>query len=295
MAVLLATVDAGSLSGAGRHLGMPLATVSRKISELETHLKARVLNRTTRRLTLTDAGRDYVEATRRILEDIAEAERAVAGEYAVPKGDLVITAPIVFGRLHVLPVITDFLLAYAQVDVRLSLSDRLSHLLDDHLDVAVRIGVLPDSRLSAASVGSVRRVVCASPSYLAAHGAPLTPAEVAGHDCISFEALSAADHWRFPTATGETAVPVHSRLVVNSAEAAVDAARAGLGLTRLLSYQVEAARRAGELTVVLEAFEPPPIPVSLVFDGQQRIALKLRSFLDFAAPRLRDRLSAIEA
>lgn len=290
MTVFLAVVEAGSLSSAGRRLGMPLATVSRKVSELETHLKARLLNRSTRRLELTDTGRAYVDACKRILVEVGEAERAAAGEYSAPKGELVITAPMVFGRVHVLPVITEFLLAYPAVDVRLALGDRIMHLLDEHLDLAVRIGTLPDSSFTATGVGWLRRVVCGSPAYLASHGVPRTPADVGMHDCITFDAVASPDQWVFRFEKSESAVPVHSRLVVNTAEAAVDAAKAGLGLTRLLSYQIDAARRAGDLAVVLEAFEPPPIPVSLVFNAQQRIPLKLRVFLDFAAPRLRERM-----
>jgi DNA-binding transcriptional LysR family regulator len=290
MTVFLAVVEAGSLSGAGRRLGMPLATVSRKVSELETHLKARLLSRSTRRLELTDTGRAYVDACKRILVELNEAERAATGEYSAPKGELVITAPLVFGRLHVLPVVTEFLLAYPAVDVRLVLGDRITHLLDEHLDLAVRIGTLPDSSFKATGVGWLRRVVCGSPAYLASHGVPQAPADVGGHDCITFDAVASHDQWVFRFEKSELPVPVHSRLVVNTAEAAVDAAKAGLGLTRLLSYQIDAARRAGDLTVVLEAFEPPPIPVSLVFNAQHRITLKLRAFLDFAAPRLRERL-----
>ena len=290
MTVFLAVVEAGSLSAAGRRLGMPLATVSRKVSELESHLKARLLNRSTRRLELTETGRSYVDACKRILVEVGEAERAAAGEYSAPKGELVITAPMVFGRLHVLPVVTEFLLAYPAVNVRLALGDRITHLLDEHLDLAVRIGTLPDSTFKATGVGWLRRVVCGSPAYLASHGVPRTPADVGKHDCITFDAVASPDQWVFRFEKRESAVPVHSRLVVNTAEAAVDAAKAGLGLTRLLSYQIDAARRAGDLAVVLEAFEPPPIPVSLVFNAQQRIPLKLRAFLDFAAPRLRERM-----
>jgi DNA-binding transcriptional LysR family regulator len=293
MTVFLAVVEAGSLSAAGRRLGMPLATVSRKLSELESHLRARLLNRSTRRLDLTDAGRAYVDACKRILDDVANAERAASGEYSAPQGDLVITAPIVFGRLHVLPVITAFLLEYPAVDIRLALGDRIAHLLDEHVDVAVRIGTLPDSSLNAIGVGWLRRVVCASPAYLSAHGVPKTPADLETHPCITFDTVASPDAWVFTAEKTETTVPIHSRLVVNTAEAAVDAAVAGLGPTRLLSYQIDAARRAGELVVMLEAFEPAPIPVSLVFDAQQRIALKLRAFLDFAAQRLRARLLAL--
>ncbi len=291
MTVFLCVVEAGSLSAAGRKLGMPLATVSRKLSELEAHLNARLLNRSTRKLDLTDAGRGYVEACKRILGDVEAAERAAAGEYEKPQGDLVITAPLALGRLHVLPVIDEFLHDYPDVDVRLVLGDRISRLIDEHVDLAVRIGPLPDSRLVAVGIGALRRVVCASPTYLAAHGSPRKPADLTTHRCITFDALASADEWSFTTGSTQTRVTVHSRLVVNTAEAAVDAAVAGLGLTRVLSYQAEPARRAQQLAVVLEKFEPGPTPVNLVFDGQQRIALKLRAFLDFAAPRLRAGLS----
>ena len=293
MHVLLTVVEAGSLSAAGRRLGMPLATVSRKLAELEAHLKARLLTRSTRRLELTDTGRSYVAACKRILEEVGEAERAAAGEYSTPRGELVITAPMVFGRLHVLPLVTEFLQAFPEVDVRLALGDRVSHLLDEHLDLAVRIGALPESSFKASAVGTLRRVVCASPAYLSAHGTPQRPGDLANHPCISFDALTGPDRWVFHEGKTETAVAIHSRLIVNTAEAAADAAKTGLGLARLLSYQVDAARRAGELVLVLEAYEPPLIPVNLVFHAQQHIPLKLRAFLDFAAPRLRERLLRI--
>jgi DNA-binding transcriptional LysR family regulator len=181
MTVLLAVVETGSLSAAGRTLGMPLATVSRKVSELEAHLKARLLHRSTRRLRLTDAGSAYVGACKRILEDLNEAERAAAGEYSAPRGELVITAPVVFGRVHVLPIVGEFLKLYPEVDVRLALNDRSVDLLQDHVDLAVRIGELSDSSLIATRVGMIRRVVCASPAYLAQHGQPQAPAELGRH------------------------------------------------------------------------------------------------------------------
>ena len=217
MTVFLAVVDAGSLSAAGRRLGMPLATVSRKLAELEAHLGARLVNRSTRRLELTDPGRDYEQACRRILDDVDGAERAVAGEYDTPRGELAITAPIVFGRLHVLPVLNEFLRANAAVDVRLALGDRIAHLLDEHVDVAVRIGTLPDSRLNAVPLGTLRAVVCASAAYLKAHGTPRTPADLAAHRCITFEATFPGP-WRF--ADGAAFTPERPRLVVNTAEAA---------------------------------------------------------------------------
>jgi DNA-binding transcriptional LysR family regulator len=288
MSILIAAVDAGSLSAAARRLRTPLATVSRKISDLEAHLGTRLLNRTSRKLTLTDAGQSYVEACRRILEDVTEAERTAAGEYSAPKGDLTITAPTVFGRLHVLPVVAAFLKSHAEIDVRLMLADRIVNLLEDHIDLAVRIGPLSDSGLVAARVGAIRQVVCASPAYLAARGVPERPADLGAHDCITSGGLMSPDVWRFPAGRSTASVAVHSRLTVNSAEAAVEAAVAGLGITRVLSYQAAGAVRMGTLAIVLQDFEPAPWPVSLVYPASGRLLpLKLRAFLDFASPRLK--------
>jgi DNA-binding transcriptional LysR family regulator len=287
MSILLTVVDAGSLSAAARRLGTPLATVSRKVSDLEAHLKTRLLNRTSRQLTLTDAGRSYVEACKRILDDVNEAERAAAGEHRAPRGDLIITAPIVFGRLHVLPIVTAFLKDYRDINVRLVLADRIVNLLEDHIDLAVRIGPLSDSGLVATRVGTIRRVVCGSPSYFAERGVPKRPAELGAHDCITFEGMTRPASWRFPAGKSDVSVAIHSRLVVNTAEAAIDAAVGGLGITRVLSYQAVNAVQAGALAVVLRDFEPAPWPVSLVYAGGGPIPLKLRAFLDFATPRLK--------
>jgi DNA-binding transcriptional LysR family regulator len=293
MTVFAAVVEAGSLSAAGRKLDMPLATVSRKVSELEAHLNARLLSRSTRQLKLTDAGRDYLLACKRILDDVDQSERAASGEYSTPKGHLTITAPIAFGRLHVLPVVTEFLKTYPDIDVRLVLGDRIAGLLEDHIDLALRIGELPDSSLNATRVGSVRRVVCASPAYLKAHGTPKSPHELATHQCITFDALTSPKAWRFMIGKSEQLMPIRSRLSVNTAEAAVDAAVSGVGITRVLSYQMEEAKRAGLLKVALADFEPTPSAVNLVFPGQKKQPpLKLRAFLDFAAPRLRKRLQS---
>lgn len=291
MSILLAVVEAGSLSAASRRLDTPLATISRKVSELEAHLRTRLLNRSSRQLTLTDAGRSYVAACRRILEDVGEAERAASGEYSAPKGDLIVTAPIVFGRLHVLPVALAFLKAYPDIDIRIVLADRVVNLLEDHVDLAVRIGALPDSSLVATRVGSIRRVVCGSPAYFAARGIPKSPGELGTHDCVTFEGLMSPDTWTFAAGKSETPVAIHSRLVVNTAEAAIDAAIAGVGITRVLSYQIASAIEAGALAVALQEFEPAPVPVNLVYTGGRLLPLKLRAFLDFAAPRLKARLS----
>jgi DNA-binding transcriptional LysR family regulator len=294
MSTLVAAVEAGSLSAAARRLGTPLSTVSRKVAELEAHLKTRLLNRAGRRLTLTEAGQSYVAACRRILEEIDEAERAAAGEYSAPRGELIVTAPIVFGRLHVLPVVIEFLRAFPDIAVRLTLADRVINLLEENFDLALRIGALPDSSLVATRLGTVRRVVCASPAYLAARGAPATPIDLMAHDCIAFEGLSATT-WAFRVGRTELFAPIRPRLVVTTAEASIDACVAGLGITRVLSYQVAAALHDGTLALLLVDFEPEPWPVHLVHAGGRRQPLKLRAFLDFAAPRLKGRLAAAGA
>jgi len=291
MSLFVATVETGSLSAAARRSGVPLATVSRKISDLERHLQTRLLNRSTRRLTLTDAGDAYLAACRRILDEVGEAERVAGGEYSAPTGELIITAPIVFGRLHVLPIVTAFLSTYPQVDIRLTLGDRISQLAEEHIDLAIRIGRLPDSRMLATRVGSIRHVVCASPAYLAEHAAPKIPKDLETHSCITFEGLGSLATWTFSVEKADVPVPVRSRLRVNTAEAAIDAAIAGVGMTRVLSYQIVAAVRSGTLCPVLGEFEPEPWPVNLVHAGQGRLPVKLRAFLDFAAPRLRERLA----
>jgi DNA-binding transcriptional LysR family regulator len=291
MTLLVAAVEAGSLSAAARRLHVPPATMSRKVSELESHLRTRLLVRSTRRLGLTDAGRSYLEACKRILDDVAEAERAAAGEYRAPRGDLAITAPIVLGRLHIVPIVADFLKAHGEIDVRLALADRVVNLLEERVDVAVRIGELPDSNLFATRVGSIRRVVCGSPAYLAGRGTPKSPHELGAHDCITFDGLGSASAWNFAAGKSEAPVAIRSRLVVNTAEAAIDAAIAGVGVTRALSYQVADALRAGALALVLQGFEPAAWPVNLVYPGGRLLPLKVRAFLDFAAPRLKAALA----
>ncbi|MBS0243421.1 MAG: LysR family transcriptional regulator, partial [Proteobacteria bacterium] len=221
MSTLLGAVEAGSLSAASRKLGVPLATVSRRVSDLETALGTKLLVRTSRRLELTDAGRSYVAACRDILAAIDQAERTAAGEYAAPRGEIVVTAPIVFGRLHVLPVVVEFLKAYPDIDVHLLLTDRVTDFVEDHVDAALRIGKLPDSSLVATRLGSVRRVVCASPDYLKRHRPPpLHPSDLRGHPCITFEGLMSPTKWTFGTGKAEISVPIRSRLVVTTAEAA---------------------------------------------------------------------------
>lgn len=292
MQVMLTAVECGSLSKASRTLGQPLATVSRKVADLERHLKAELLVRSSRGLDLTPAGRTYIAAAKAILEQLTEAERTAAGEYVEARGDLVVTAPIMFGRLHVLPVVLAFLGAYADVSVELMLTDRVTHFPGDQVDVALRIGDLPDSSLIATWLGAVRRVTCASPAYLASHYAPLAPQDLAYHDVVSFDSVSAPSTWQYRLDGRDLAVPVRSRLSVSTIDAAITAGLAGAGVIRPVSYQIAEQVRGGLLRLLLEGYEPAPLPVHLVYAGHNRLPMKLRAFIDFVVPRLRDRLTA---
>lgn len=292
MSMLVAVVEAGSFSAASRKLGIPLATLSRKVSELEAHLNARLLLRSNRKLTLTHAGSTYFTACKQVLERVHEIEHLAAGEEGTPRGDLVVTAPIVLGRLHLLPIIEEFLAAYPEMSVRLRLSDSILHLAEENIDVAVRIGKLPDSSMIATQVGTVCRVVCASPGYLESHGRPARPADLAGHACISYEALPSGPVWTFTPRNDFPAetVSIKPRLSVNAAEAAIDAAIAGVGLAHVLSYQVAQPVEEKKLQLVLREYEPTPIPVSVMHLSQRLVPGKTRCFMDFAVPRLRQRL-----
>jgi DNA-binding transcriptional LysR family regulator len=292
MSIFVAVAEAGGFSAAARRLRVPLATVSRKVSELEAHLKIRLFNRSTRHVALTESGRAFHRSCRRILADLEEAERAAAGEYLSPRGELIVTAPVVFGRLHLVPIVSEFLAAYPDVEVQLQLADRVLDLLDEHIDVALRIGELKDSSMIAIRVGEVRRVVCASPGYLAKRGRPDHPRALVGHDCVTFANLDSPREWAFSESGRSVSHAVKPRFTVTTAEAAIDAAVAGAGITRLLSYQVARAIDAGSLSIILEDFEPAPMPVNLAHAGGRLVAQKLRAFLDMAVPRLRTRLAA---
>ena len=295
MSMLVTVTETGSLSAAGRALKVPLATLSRKISDLETLLGTRLLIRTTRKLTLTDAGTVYVAAARRILEQVEDAEKMAAGEFTAPKGELVITAPIFFGRLHVLPVVADFLALFSEINVRLVLADRNVSLSDDHVDMAVRIGQLPDSSMVATQIGLIRSVVCASPALMDGRGVPRTPTDLLRLPCVTVDTPLPSPGWRFkmPGSGATLDLPIVPRLSVTTTEAAAQAAIRSVGVTRLLHYQVVEAVDAGALRIVLEEFEPDPAPVHLVHASRGQMPLKMRRFLDFAAPRLRKAVGAI--
>jgi DNA-binding transcriptional LysR family regulator len=231
-----------------------------------------------------------VAASKRILADVEEAERAATGEYTAPTGELVVTATLGLGRSYLVPIVAEFLRTYPDIAVRLILEDQLIRLPEDHVDVALRIGELPDSQLIALRLGTVRRLMCASPAYLAARGTPRVPQDLASHDCVSvggFIGQFSANTWTFSHDRRDIAVPVRPRLVVSNAEAACEAACAGVGISRAFSYQVVSSLEAGVLKTVLDDYQPAPLPVSLLYAAGQFLPIKLRAFLDFAAPRLK--------
>jgi DNA-binding transcriptional LysR family regulator len=272
MSTFLAVVETGSLSAAARQLKTPLATVSRKVSELESHLRTKLFNRSSRKLVLTDAGSSYFAACKRILADVTEAERAASGEYSAPTGELIVTAPVGLGRAYLIPILADFLKAYPDIKASLLLADRVQSLFQEQIDLGLRIGPLPDSSLIAVRIGTTRRVVCASPAYLAAHGTP---------------GFMSPDVWTFFKDKTAVAIPVRARLVVGSAEAACDAACAGIGITSAFFYHFQTALNRGDLTTLLDEFQPAPLPVNLVYTANRFLPIKVRAFLDFAAPRLK--------
>lgn len=294
MSIVLLTVEKGSLTAAAKALNMPLPTISRKVSQLEAHLGTKLLQRSTRKLTLTDAGQNYVEGVKRIMEEIEEVERTASGEYTTPRGELVLTAPVLFGQMYILPIVTDFLAAYPEINVRLLLSDQNLHLYDEHVDMAVRLGALPDSTMIATRVGSMDTLVCASPELLAVHGVPKHPRELEKFPCVIF-AGPATTSWSFrdPASEREFGVNIIPRLSVTTAEAAVQAALRRTGLTRVYRYHCADALRAGTLVHVLQDFDVEPIPVHLVHAARGLLPQKMRVFLDFAASQLRAALSTL--
>jgi DNA-binding transcriptional LysR family regulator len=292
MSIIVAVTETGSFSAASRRLKTPIASVSRKVSELEARLKTELFRRSSRRMTLTDAGRSYIEACKRIIEQVDEAEREVSGEYRVPKGDLVATAPWGLGHMHLLPIAVEFLDAHPEIALRLVLTDRVLDASKENIDVAIRIGVLPDSSMIATRIGSVRVVVCASPAYLAARGSPQGLEDLSTHDCITVDELATPPAWRFSMNNRQVLTPIRSRLCVNTSEAAIQAAIAGAGLARVMSYKMQAAKRAGALDIVLEPFEQEPLPVHIVYAPRTLVPLKLRTFLNWVTPRLKARLTS---
>jgi DNA-binding transcriptional LysR family regulator len=294
IAVFVEVADHGSFAEAARRLGRSPAAVTRAVAELEARLGVRLLTRTTRAVSTTEAGERFLGGAKRVLADLDEIERAAAGEGTAPRGELRLTAPILFGRLHVLPIVTEFLDRFPDVRVALTLIDRPVDLVEEGLDVAVRIGALAESSAVATRVGAVRRIVVASPDYLAQRGTPQVPADLQAHAVVAFSGIAGVEHWVFREAAGDASVAIRPRLVVTTAEAAIDAAKAGFGITRVLSYQAAEDVARGSLLRVLPAYEGDDVPIHLVYPGGRHPPPKLRAFLDFTMPRLRRRCGAIE-
>lgn len=288
--VFVAVVDANGFAGAARKLAISPPAVTRAIGELESHLGVRLLTRTTRVVHVTEAGARYVEDCRRILAELAEADESVSGLHGAPRGRLTVTAPALFGALHVTPVVTEYLQSYPEVTVSCWFLDRVVNLTDEGVDVAVRIGELPDSSLQAIRVGTVRRVVCGAPSYLARHGRPQRPEQLAEHPLVLANAVTPAPEWRFKVDGELQTVKLAPRLLTTSNDSAIAAVAGGFGLSRLMSYQVDARVRAGELELLLQEFEPAPVPVHLVHREGRHASHKARAFIDLAVERLRERL-----
>ena len=293
IAVFVEVAERRSFVAAARRLRRSPTAVSRIIGDLETRLGVRLLNRTTRAVSLTEAGDRFLAGARRVLADLEEIERAAAGAGTAPRGELRLTAPILFGRLQVLPIVTEFLGRFPDVSVALSLLDRPVDLVEEGLDVAVRIGALAESSAVAARVGTVRRIVVASPDYVARHSTPQAPADLEAHAVVAFSGIGGVEHWIFGNAAGEGSVSIKPRLVVTTAEAALDAVRAGFGITRLLSYQAADDIARGSLLRLLSAYEGEDLPIHLLYPGGGHPPPKLRAFVDFAKPRLRRRCEAI--
>lgn len=287
MAVFVEVVERSSFAGAARSLRRSPASITRAVAQLEAAVGTQLLRRTTRSLALTESGEHYLAACRQLLAGVAAADAAAAGERDTPRGLLAVTAPVAFGKLFVRPLVDTFLADHADVRVRLALVDRVIDVIEEGIDVAIRIADLPDSSLVATRVGEVRRIACASPAYLRNHPAPRAPADLARHELIAFAQVTPTDTWTF----GPRHVAVRPRLSVNTADAAIASALAGGGITCVLSYQIDAELRAGRLVRVLGNCEPPPLPVHVVYAAGSVVSAKVRAFVDFAVPRLRKALA----
>jgi DNA-binding transcriptional LysR family regulator len=288
METFVRIVERGSLTAAAEMLRTSLPSVVRTLAALEEDLDVRLLNRTTRRIALTDEGREYFERCKRVLAEVDEAEAALSARRAAPKGRLRVTAPVMFGRLHVAPVATEFIGRHAAVQLELLLLDRVVDLLEEGIDVGVRIGRLPDSSLVAAPVGETRRVVCASPAYLKRAGTPKSPAELARHRCVNFTGLG-TEEWRLE----KDRIPISPVFTSNQIDAALDACLDGVGIGQFLCYQVQALLDAGRLKRVLGEFEPAALPIHVIYPHARLLSSNVRAFVDWTVPRLRKRMKQL--
>ncbi|WP_044559826.1 LysR family transcriptional regulator [Azospirillum sp. B4] len=284
MRIFVKVAETESFAAAARHMHLSAPVVTRTIAALEETIGARLFVRTTRSVKLTEAGGRYFEDCRRILADIVEAEAAAAGSYATPSGLLTVTASLLFGQMYVLPIVTEYLDAHAAMAARTFFIDRPVNMVEEGVDVAVRIGRLPDSGFTAIKVGSVRRVVCGSPAYFETHGVPTTPADLKDHRIAVSTSAWASPEWRF---ANDQRVVVHPTLHCNTNEAAIATAATGWGLTRVLHYQIGPALLEGRLQVVLGEHEEPPLPIHVLYPEGRHAPAKVRAFIDLAVDRLR--------
>ncbi|ARU30372.1 LysR family transcriptional regulator [Sulfuriferula sp. AH1] len=286
MTVYVAVAESRSFAAGARRLGMSPPAVTRAVALLEHELGVKLLTRTTRHVRVTDAGQRYLDDVRRILGEVAEADEAAAGINAEPRGHLTVTAPSLFGRMFVLPGIVEFLQRHPAMEVSALLLDRVVNMLEEGVNVAVRIGELPDSSMTAIRVGQVRRVACAAPQYLAAHGTPLTPAALAQYCIINTNNMGAGCEWKFGHAATATTVHVRPRLSVTTNDAAIEAAMQGFGIARILSYQVAALFETGALVPILSDYEPPAMPIHVIYREGRHASAKVRSFVDMMVQHL---------
>jgi DNA-binding transcriptional LysR family regulator len=287
MTVYVAVAEEQGFAAGARRLGMSPPAVTRAIAALEERLGVRLLDRTTRHVRVTDAGQRYLDDARRIIAEVDEADDAVAGINAAPRGHLTVTAPMLFGRIYVMPGVVDYLQRYPGMEVSTVFVDRVTNLLEEGIDVGVRIGELPDSSMRAIAVGQVRRMIVAAPSYLAAHGAPRTPQDLARHTIVSSSGSSVPPDWRFYKDGDTQSLRVKPRLSVNNNDSAIEAVRSGFGIARLLSYQAAALLDAGELVEVLQDHAVPAVPIHIVHRDSRQGSTRIRSFVDLLAERLR--------
>ncbi len=291
--IFVTVVDTGGFAGAARKLNVSPPVVTRAINDLESHLGVRLLTRTTRVVRVTEAGARYAEDCRVILAQLGEADEAVGGLHAAPRGRLTVTAPVGFGALYVTPVVTEYLSLYPEVNMSCWFMDRIVNMLDEGVDIAVRIGQLPDSSLQAIRVGKMRLRVCAAPAYLDKHGAPASPDDLRDHVIIAASGATSTTEWRIATNGAPGVVKLLPRLVATSADTAIAAALTGFGLTNVLHYKIDKHLREGRLKAVLGDFEPPALPVHVLHREGRHASQKARTFIDLAVERLRARLAEL--
>jgi DNA-binding transcriptional LysR family regulator len=287
METFVRIVDHGSLTAAAAALDTSLPSVVRSLAALERELGVRLLNRTTRRLHLTDEGAQYLERCRAILSAVQESEAGFTSARAEPQGRLAVTAPVLFGRRYVTPIVSGFMRRHPKVSAELLFVDRVVNLVEEGIDVAVRIGRLKDSSLVAIAVGKVRRVVCASPEYLRRHGAPRSPQDIRAHACVRYTGLAPRGDWHFRAGRRTVAVPISAVLSCSDIDSSLDACVGGRGLGMFVSYQTAALRREKKLSYVLEEFELEPVPVQVVYAQSRLVTGKVRAFVDECVSRLR--------